>query len=53
MKQNDKNKVLENCAKAITDAEKDILTANEEDIERSINKGIKALIDSLRLNPPY
>ena len=52
MRQDDKNKVLENCAKAIIDAEKDILTANEEDIERSISSGIKgALIDRLRLSP--
>ena len=51
MKQNKKNEVLENCAKTLLD-EKDILAANENDIQTSINNGIKSsLIDRLRLTP--
>ncbi len=52
MKQDDKNKVLTNCAKALMDAQEDILAANEKDIESAINNGVKSsLIDRLRLNP--
>jgi glutamate-5-semialdehyde dehydrogenase len=52
MLQEDKNKVLRNCAKAIVDASKEILAANAIDVKTAEENGIKSsLIDRLRLTP--
>jgi glutamate-5-semialdehyde dehydrogenase len=52
MKQEEKNQALQACAKALLDAQTEILAANEIDIEAAQNNGIKSsLIDRLRLTP--
>lgn len=52
LSQQDKNRALEACAKALIDAQVEILTANEKDVVTSINNGVKSsLIDRLQLTP--
>ncbi len=48
--QDEKNKALEACAKALLDAKGEILTANEADVKLAVSNGVKSsLIDRLRL----
>lgn len=50
--QEEKNRGLRECAKALTEAEEDILKANEVDVQAAMANGVKSsLIDRLRLNP--
>ena len=50
MGQEDKNKALGACAKALLDAKTVILAANENDIQTALTNGVKSsLIDRLRL----
>lgn len=52
MLQEDKNKALKSCAKALIDRQEKILKANSEDVSRSRENGIKeSLIDRLLLSP--
>jgi len=51
MMQEEKNNCLKACAKALLDEEADILAANELDVNKAIEAGMKSsLIDRLRLN---
>ena len=50
--QEEKNRALRACAKALMDAQAEILTANEADVRLAISNGVKSsLIDRLRLTP--
>lgn len=50
--QDEKNSALEACAKALLNAQAEILTANETDVKLAIANGVKSsLIDRLRLTP--
>ena len=50
--QEKKNNTLRVCAKALVDAEEQILAANEEDVQKAVLNGMKSsLVDRLRLTP--
>ena len=50
--QEEKNNTLKACAQALLNAEAEILSANETDVEAAIANGVKSsLIDRLRLTP--
>lgn len=52
MLQDDKNNTLKACAKALLDRQEEILKANDEDVKRSRENGVKdSLIDRLMLTP--
>ncbi len=52
MKQEDKNRALQACAKALIDEQSDILAANEVDVRAAKTNGVKSsLIDRLKLSP--
>lgn len=52
MLENEKNNGLKACAKSLIDMQDEILKANEEDVSRSRENGVKeSLIDRLVLNP--
>jgi glutamate-5-semialdehyde dehydrogenase len=52
MMQEDKNNALKVCAKALSDAEDDIMKANEKDVRIAVENGMKSsLVDRLRLTP--
>lgn len=52
MLQENKNNALRACAKSLIDNQKEILTANKEDVRYSRENGVKeSLIDRLALNP--
>lgn len=50
MMKEEKNNALKACAKALLEAETEIMAANENDVKNAINNGVKSsLIDRLRL----
>ncbi len=50
--QEEKNNTLRACAKALIDAEEQILAANEEDVQKAVLNGMKSsLVDRLKLTP--
>ena len=52
MLEEQKNKALKACAKSLVDNQDDILEANNEDVNRSRESGVKeSLIDRLKLSP--
>lgn len=52
MLQEDKNRALSECAKALMESQDEILAANENDVKAAISNGVKSsLIDRLRLTP--
>ncbi len=52
MLQEDKNKALKSCARALIDRQESILAVNKEDVSLSRDKGVKeSLIDRLMLSP--
>jgi glutamate-5-semialdehyde dehydrogenase len=52
MLQEDKNRALRACARALLEAQTEILAANENDVKTATDSGVKSsLIDRLRLTP--